>query len=235
MSPKSEKTDKTEKAPAKAKGEETAKAPKAPKAAKAAKGGEAAETPAAKAAPKAPVPKPRLLLRYREEILPKLRKEFGYSSVMAVPRLTKITVNIGIGEAKSDIKLLDEASATLTSLAGQKAAVRRARKSVSNFKLRQGQPIGAMVTLRGVRMYEFLDRLISLAIPRMRDFRGVPDRAFDGHGNYTLGIKDQLIFPEVEYNKITRAMGMNVTIGTTAKTDPEAKALLGLFGMPFRK
>ena len=129
----------------------------------------------------------------------------------------------------------DEASATLTVLAGQKAAVRRARKSVSNFKLRQGQPIGAMVTLRGVRMYEFLDRLISLAIPRMRDFRGVPDRAFDGHGNYTLGIKDQLIFPEVEYNKITRAMGMNVTIGTTAKTDPEAKALLGHFGMPFRK
>ncbi len=234
MSPKSEKTDKTEKAPAKAKTEEAGKTPKAPKAPKAAKGGEPAE--AAKAAPKAaPAPKPRLLLRYKEEILPKLRKEFGYSSVMAVPRLTKITVNIGIGEAKSDIKLLDEASATLTVLAGQKAAVRRARKSVSNFKLRQGQPIGAMVTLRGVRMYEFLDRLISLAIPRMRDFRGVPDRAFDGHGNYTLGIKDQLIFPEVEYNKITRAMGMNVTIGTTAKTDPEAKALLGLFGMPFRK
>jgi len=234
MSPKSEKTDKTEKAPAKGKTEEAGKTPKAPKAPKAAKGGEPAE--AAKAAPKAaPAPKPRLLLRYKEEILPKLRKEFGYSSVMAVPRLTKITVNIGIGEAKSDIKLLDEASATLTVLAGQKAAVRRARKSVSNFKLRQGQPIGAMVTLRGVRMYEFLDRLISLAIPRMRDFRGVPDRAFDGHGNYTLGIKDQLIFPEVEYNKITRAMGMNVTIGTTAKTDPEAKALLGLFGMPFRK
>lgn len=234
MSPKSEKTDKTEKAPAKGKTEEVGKTPKAPKAPKAAKGGEPAE--AAKAAPKAaPAPKPRLLLRYKEEILPKLRKEFGYSSVMAVPRLTKITVNIGIGEAKSDIKLLDEASATLTVLAGQKAAVRRARKSVSNFKLRQGQPIGAMVTLRGVRMYEFLDRLISLAIPRMRDFRGVPDRAFDGHGNYTLGIKDQLIFPEVEYNKITRAMGMNVTIGTTAKTDPEAKALLGLFGMPFRK
>lgn len=178
---------------------------------------------------------PRLRERYEKEILPKLTKEFNYSNVMAVPKLTKITVNVGIGEAKSEIKLLDEAAATLTALAGQKAAVRRARKSVSNFKLRQGQPIGAMVTLRGDRMYEFLDRLISLAIPRMRDFKGLPDRSFDGHGNYTLGVKDQLIFPEVDYNKITRAMGMNITIGTTAKTDPEAKALLQHFGMPFRR
>jgi large subunit ribosomal protein L5 len=178
---------------------------------------------------------PRLRERYEKEILPKLAKEFNYSNVMAVPKLTKITVNVGIGEAKSEIKLLDEAAATLTALAGQKAAVRRARKSVSNFKLRQGQPIGAVVTLRGDRMYEFLDRLISLAIPRMRDFKGLPDRSFDGHGNYTLGVKDQLIFPEVDYNKITRAMGMNITIGTTAKTDPEAKALLQHFGMPFRR
>ncbi len=178
---------------------------------------------------------PRLRERYEKEILPKLTKEFNYSNVMAVPKLTKITVNVGIGEAKSEIKLLDEAAATLTALAGQKAAVRRARKSVSNFKLRQGQPIGAMVTLRGDMMYEFLDRLISLAIPRMRDFKGLPDRSFDGHGNYTLGVKDQLIFPEVDYNKITRAMGMNITIGTTAKTDPEAKALLAHFGMPFRR
>jgi large subunit ribosomal protein L5 len=178
---------------------------------------------------------PRLRERYEKEILPKLTKEFDYSNVMAVPKLTKITVNVGIGEAKSEIKLLDEAAATLTALAGQKAAVRRARKSVSNFKLRQGQPIGAMVTLRGDRMYEFLDRLISLAIPRMRDFKGLPDRSFDGHGNYTLGVKDQLIFPEVDYNKISRAMGMNITIGTTAKTDPEAKALLQHFGMPFRR
>ncbi len=179
--------------------------------------------------------KPRLMERYQTEIIPKLREEFSYPNVMAVPKLTKITINVGIGEAKTEIKLLDEASATLTALSGQKATVRRARKSVSNFKIRQGQPIGTMVTLRGVRMYEFLDRLISLAIPRMRDFRGVPDKSFDGHGNYTVGIKDQLIFPEVDYNKITRAMGMNITIGTTAKTDPEAKALLRHFGMPFRK
>jgi large subunit ribosomal protein L5 len=179
--------------------------------------------------------KPRLMERYQTEIIPKLREEFSYPNVMAVPKLTKITINMGIGEAKTEIKLLDEASATLTALSGQKATVRRARKSVSNFKIRQGQPIGTMVTLRGERMYEFLDRLISLAIPRMRDFRGVPDKSFDGHGNYTVGIKDQLIFPEVDYNKITRAMGMNITIGTTAKTDPEAKALLRHFGMPFRK
>jgi large subunit ribosomal protein L5 len=178
---------------------------------------------------------PRLRTRYKEEILPRLKQEFNYGNVMAVPKLTKITVNVGIGEAKSEIKLLDEAMDTLTTLSGQRAAVRRARKSISNFKLRQGQPVGATVTLRGDRMYEFLDRLVSLAIPRMRDFKGVSDRSFDGHGNYTLGVKDQLIFPEVDYNKITRAMGMNITIGTTAKTDPEAKALLEHFGIPFRK
>jgi large subunit ribosomal protein L5 len=178
---------------------------------------------------------PRLRERYQQEILPKLRQEFGFKNVMAVPKLTKITINVGMGEAKTEIKLLDEAAATLTVVAGQKASIRRARKSISNFKLRQGQPIGAMVTLRGDRMYEFLDRLISLAIPRMRDFKGLSDRSFDGHGNYTLGVKDQLIFPEVDYNKITRAMGMNITIGTTAKRDPEAKALLAHFGMPFRK
>jgi large subunit ribosomal protein L5 len=178
---------------------------------------------------------PRFKERYAKEILPKLREDFKIGNVMAVPKLTKVTINFGVGEAKSEIKLLDEAAVTLTALAGQKAAVRRARKSISNFKLRQGQPIGAMVTLRGDRMYEFLDRLVSLAIPRMRDFKGLSDRSFDGHGNYTLGIKDQLIFPEVDYNKITRAMGMNITIGTTAKRDPEAKALLQAFGFPFRK
>jgi len=178
---------------------------------------------------------PRLKERYDKEILPKLKEDFKIGNVMAVPKLTKITINVGIGEAKSEIKLLDEAMATLTTLAGQKSSMRRARKSISNFKLRQAQPIGAMVTMRGDRMYEFLDRLISLAIPRMRDFKGLSDRSFDGHGNYTLGVKDQLIFPEVEYNKITRAMGMNITIGTTAKRDPEAKALLQYFGMPFRK
>lgn len=178
---------------------------------------------------------PRLRDRYSKEILPKLKEDFKIGNVMAVPKLTKITINMGVGEAKSEIKLLDEAAITLTALTGQKAAVRRARKSISNFKLRQGQPIGAMVTLRGDRMFEFLDRLISLAIPRMRDFKGLSDRSFDGHGNYTLGVKDQLIFPEVDYNKITRAMGMNITIGTTAKRDPEAKALLQAFGFPFRK
>jgi large subunit ribosomal protein L5 len=178
---------------------------------------------------------PRFKERYAKEILPKLREDFKIGNVMAVPKLTKVTINFGVGEAKSEIKLLDEAAVTLTALAGQKASVRRARKSISNFKLRQGQPIGAMVTLRGDRMYEFLDRLVSLAIPRMRDFKGLSDRSFDGHGNYTLGIKDQLIFPEVDYNKITRAMGMNITIGTTAKRDPEAKALLQAFGFPFRK
>jgi large subunit ribosomal protein L5 len=178
---------------------------------------------------------PRLKERYLKEILPKLREDFKIDNVMAVPKLTKITVNIGIGEAKSEIKLLDEAMVTLSMLTGQRAAIRRARKSISNFKLRQGQPIGAVVTMHGDRMYEFLDRLISLAIPRMRDFKGLSDRSFDGHGNYTLGVKDQLIFPEVDYSKITRAMGMNITIGTTAKRDPEAKALLQSFGLPFRK
>lgn len=179
--------------------------------------------------------KPRLRERYKSEILPALQKELGIANVMAVPKLQKITINMGVGEAKSDIKLVDEAVVTLTALAGQKAALRRARKSIANFKLREGQPIGAMVTLRGDRMFEFLDRFIALAIPRMRDFRGVPDRSFDGRGNYTVGVRDQLIFPEVDYNKVTRAMGMNITFVTTAKTDPEAKALLAHFGMPFRK
>lgn len=179
--------------------------------------------------------KPRLRERYTSEIIPALRKELGIANIMAVPKLEKITINIGVGEAKSDIKLVDEAVLTLTALAGQKAAMRRARKSIANFKLREGQPIGAMVTLRGDRMFEFLDRFISLAVPRMRDFRGVPDRSFDGRGNYTVGVRDQLIFPEVDYNKVTRAMGMNITFVTTAKTDPEAKALLAHFGMPFRK
>ena len=179
--------------------------------------------------------KPRLRDFYEKEIVGKLRDEIGCKNVMEVPKLTKITINIGMGEAKTDIKLLDEAVATLTTLSGQKATVRRARKSISNFKLRQGMPIGAVVTLRGDRMYEFLDRLLSLAIPRTRDFRGLSDRSFDGQGNYTIGVKDQLIFPEVDYSKVTRAMGMNITIGTSAKNDPSAKALLKNFGMPFRK
>jgi large subunit ribosomal protein L5 len=179
--------------------------------------------------------KPRLRERYAKEIVPALQKELGIQNVMAVPKLEKITINMGVGEGKSEIKLVDEAVVTLNALSGQRAALRRARKSISNFKLRQGQPIGAMVTLRGDRMYEFLDRFISLAIPRMRDFRGIPDRSFDGRGNYTMGVRDQLIFPEVDYSKVTKAMGMNITFVTTAKNDPEAKALLVHFGMPFRK
>lgn len=178
---------------------------------------------------------PRLYEYYKNEIVKELMKEFGYKNIMQVPKLKKICINLGIGEAKNDIKLLDEAINTLTVLSGQKAAVRRAKKSISNFKLRKGVPIAAMVTIRGLRMYDFLDRFISLAIPRMRDFKGLPDRAFDGNGNYTVGVKDQLIFPEVDYNKVTRAMGMNVTFVTSAKTDLEAKALLKAFGMPFRK
>lgn len=178
---------------------------------------------------------PRLYEYYKNEIVKELMKEFGYKNIMQVPKLEKICINLGIGEAKNDIKLLDEAINTLTVLSGQKAAVRRAKKSISNFKLRKGVPIAAMVTIRGFRMYDFLDRFISLAIPRMRDFKGLPDRAFDGNGNYTVGVKDQLIFPEVDYNKVTRAMGMNVTFVTSAKTDLEAKALLKAFGMPFRK
>jgi large subunit ribosomal protein L5 len=178
---------------------------------------------------------PRLFELYQNEIVKDLRKEFGYKNVMQVPKLTKISVNIGIGDAKTDIKLLDEAVATMTTFSGQKASVRRSKKAISNFKLRKGLPIGASVTLRASRMYDFLDRFISLAIPRMRDFKGVPDRSFDGMGNYTLGVKDQLIFPEVEYNKVSRAMGMNITFCTTANTDMEAKALLKAFGMPFRK
>jgi len=177
---------------------------------------------------------PRLRERYAKEILPKLQEEFKIDNVMAVPRLIKITVNMGMGEAKSEIKLLDEAAVTLTALAGQKAALRRARKSISNFKLRQGQPIGCMVTLRGDRMYEFLDRLVSLAIPRMRDFKGLSDRSFDGHGNYSLGLTEQLVFPELNPDKFTYTQGMNVTLVTSTDSDDEARELLRGFGMPLR-
>lgn len=178
---------------------------------------------------------PRLYEFYQSEIVKDLQKEFGYKNIMQVPKLKKISINLGMGEAKNDHKLLDEAIATLTALSGQKASIRRSKKSISNFKLRKGVPIAAKVTLRGARMYDFLDRFISLAIPRMRDFKGVPDRSFDGRGNYTIGVKDQLIFPEVDYNKVTRAMGMNITFCTSANTDLEAKALLKGFGMPFKK
>ena len=177
---------------------------------------------------------PRLLERYQSEIVPKLREEFGYRNVHQVPKLVKVTVNMGLGEATQNPKLIERATEELAAITGQKATIRRAKKSVSNFKLREGQQIGATVTLRGVRGYEFLDRLFSVALPRVRDFKGVSERAFDGRGNYTLGIREQIIFPEVDYDKVERVTGMNITVVTTAKTDAEGRALLKHLGMPFR-
>ena len=176
---------------------------------------------------------PRLRERYQQEIRDKLSQEFGYGNVHQVPRLTKIVVNIGLGEATQNPKLLDNAVEELAQITGQRPVVRRARKSVANFKLREGQSIGTMVTLRGERMWEFLDRLVNVALPQVRDFKGTSPKAFDGRGNYTLGIREQIIFPEINYDKVERITGMNVTVCTTAQTDAEAKALLGHLGMPF--
>jgi len=172
---------------------------------------------------------------YRTEVVPSLMKQFSYGNVMAVPRLWKITINMGVGDAISDIKLLDQAVDELSAIVGQKPVITRAKKSIANFKLRKGMPIGCMVTLRGAKMYEFLDRLVNLALPRVRDFRGISTRAFDGRGNYTLGIRDQLIFPETNYAKVTKVKGMNICITTTARNDEESRALLAALGMPFRK
>ncbi|HEV2121752.1 MAG TPA: 50S ribosomal protein L5, partial [Chloroflexota bacterium] len=176
---------------------------------------------------------PRLRTRYYEEIIPELTRQFGYTNVMEVPRLAKISINKGVGEAASNQKVLDDAIGELRRITGQQPVTARARKSVSNFKLRQGMPIGVHVTLRGNQMYEFLDRLVTLALPRVRDFRGVPDRSFDGRGNYTLGIKEQIIFPEINVDKVDRISGLDVTFVTTAATDEEAYALLKALGMPF--
>jgi large subunit ribosomal protein L5 len=176
----------------------------------------------------------RLKEKYVKEVAPRLMKERKYPNVMAVPKLKKIVVNMGVGEATQNIKVLDVAGEELGRITGQKAAVKRAKKSIAAFKLRQGMPIAAMVTLRGDRMYEFLDRLVNVALPRVRDFRGVPTGAFDGRGNYTLGLKDQLIFPEVDYAKVDKTRGMNVTFVTSATTDEESKLLLQYMGMPFR-
>lgn len=178
---------------------------------------------------------PRLKKTYDEEVMPKLMDEHGYGNPMAAPRLVKISVNMGIGEAANDIKELDRAMDELALITGQKPVVRRARKSIAAFKLREGMPVGCSVTLRGPRMYEFLERLITITLPRVRDFRGVPRRSFDGRGNYTLGLKDQLIFPEIDYTKVDKTRGMNVTICTSATTDEEARALLEALGMPFRR
>jgi large subunit ribosomal protein L5 len=178
--------------------------------------------------------RPRLLERYRKDVVAKLSKEFSYTNVHQVPRLVKIVVNVGLGEATQNPKLLDGAVAELAAITGQKPSVRRARKSIANFKLRQGQRIGAMVTLRGDRMWEFFDRLVSVSLPRVRDFKGCSPKAFDGRGNYSLGIREHIIFPEVDYDKVEKIVGLNVTICTTAGTDAEARALLAQLGVPFR-
>lgn len=177
----------------------------------------------------------RLHERYRKETMPALAKRFGYSNSMAVPKLKKITVNIGMGEASQNIKLLDVAVQELGQITGQKPVITRAKKSIANFKIRKGMPIGCMVTLRGERMYEFLDRLSNIVLPRVRDFKGLPGNSFDGRGNYTLGLKDQLVFPEIDYTRVDKIKGMNITITTTARSDEEGRELLKLLGVPFRQ
>lgn len=177
----------------------------------------------------------RLLDKYKKDIVPSLKEKFSYKNIMEVPKLKKIVVNMGVGEATNDSKILDSAVKDLETITGQKAQIRKSKKSISNFKLREGMAIGAKVTLRKRNMYEFLDRLIAVAIPRVRDFRGIPDKSFDGRGNYTLGIKEQVIFPEIDVDKVNRVIGMDVTFVTSAKTDNEAYELLLAFGMPFRK
>jgi large subunit ribosomal protein L5 len=176
----------------------------------------------------------RVRERYQNEAIAGLRKEFGYSNIMAVPKITKVVVNMGLGEATSNAKIIDVAADELARVTGQKAVTRRAKKSIAQFKVRQGMPIGTTVTLRGERMFEFLDRLIGIALPRVRDFRGISPKGFDGRGNYTLGLKDQLIFPEIDYMKVDKTRGMNISVVTTAKTDEEARKLLQLVGFPFR-
>ena len=175
----------------------------------------------------------RLKQKYDEQVVPAMKSEFGYKNSMQVPKLEKITINVGLGEATQNIKALDSTVAEITAIAGQKPVITRAKKAIANFKLREGVPIGCMVTLRRDRMYEFLDRLIHVALPRVRDFKGVSDRSFDGRGNYSLGLREQIIFPEINPDKVEKARGMTVTITTTAKTDPEGKALLKHLGMPF--
>jgi large subunit ribosomal protein L5 len=202
-----------------------AKEAKKPKQDKAAK-------PAEKEA--APTQPPRLAVQYREAIVPALMKQFGYKTVMQVPRIKKITLNMGVGEAVADKKVLDNAAGDMQKIAGQKPVITKSKKSVAAFKIRDGYPVGVMVTLRNRRMYEFLDRLVTIALPRVRDFRGIGARAFDGRGNYNMGIKEQIIFPEIEYDKIDALRGMNISITTNARSDEEAKALLAAFKFPFR-
>jgi large subunit ribosomal protein L5 len=176
----------------------------------------------------------RLKDRYTKEVVPALRHEFGYKNVMAVPKIQKVVVNMGLGEATQNVKIIDTGSDEVARITGQRPVTRRAKKSIAAFKVRKGMPVGTMVTLRGERMYEFLDRLMNVALPRVRDFRGVSPNGFDGRGNYTLGLRDQLIFPEIDYMKVDKTRGMNVSVVTTARTDQEARKLLQLIGMPFR-
>jgi len=176
----------------------------------------------------------RLKAKYQKEVIPALQKEFGYKNVMAVPKIEKVVVNMGLGEATANAKIIDTGADELARITGQKPVTRRAKKSIAAFKVRKGMPVGTMVTLRGERMWEFLDRLMTIALPRVRDFKGVSPRGFDGRGNYTLGLRDQLLFPEIDYMKVDKARGMNVSVVTTAKTDEEARKLLQLIGMPFR-
>jgi len=176
----------------------------------------------------------RLRDRYEKDVVPALKKEFGYTNVMAVPKIRKVVVNMGLGEATQNVKIVETGSDELARITGQKPVTRRSKKSIAQFKVRKGQPVGTSVTLRGERMYEFLDRLLSIALPRVRDFRGVSPKGFDGRGNFTLGLKDQLLFPEIDYMKVDKSRGMNVSVVTTARTDQEARKLLQLIGMPFR-
>jgi large subunit ribosomal protein L5 len=178
---------------------------------------------------------PRLRIGYREQIVGQMMERYGYKNPMAVPRLHKIVINMGVGEANQNIKLLDAAAEQLAAITGQKPVIRRAKKSIANFKIREKMPIGCSTTLRGDRMYDFFDRLVSIALPRVRDFRGLPTKSFDGRGNYTLGLKDQLVFLEINYTKVDKARGMNITIVTTARTDEESRNLLALLGLPFRR
>ena len=177
----------------------------------------------------------RLRDKYQKEVIPALKKEFGYTNIMAVPKIQKVVVNMGLGEATSNAKIIDTGADELARITGQKPVTRRSKKSIAQFKVRKGQPVGTMVTLRGERMWDFLDRLVSIALPRVRDFKGVSPRGFDGRGNYTLGLRDQLLFPEIDYMKVDKARGMNVSVVTTAKTDQEARKLLQFIGMPFRQ
>ena len=222
--------DKVKDKGAKPKQQEAQQQPKAPRKEKK----PAASAPAVETGPQLPAPPARLAIHYREKIVPDMMKKFGYTSVMQVPRIKKITLNMGVGEAVNDKKVLDFAVGDMTRIAGQKPVVTKTRKSIANFKVRAGYPVGCMVTLRGARMYEFFDRLVNIAIPRIRDFRGVSNRAFDGRGSYSLGVKEQIIFPEIEYDKIDALRGLDIAINTTAKNDDEARALLTAFRFPFR-